>query len=127
MSAMLPNKHCAAILRSAVLAIAMIVVMPAAASACAMPELNPDLRLQKAKANASHIVVGSLTPSHRVSRTHGSIVPQKVERGARRKRFATIGYFIPCVYESQAVKKARFYLVEVKTGNFMILAIEAIK
>jgi hypothetical protein len=127
MSAMPLNKYFAVILRSAVLAIAMIFVVPAAASACAMPELNPDLRLRKAKANASHIVVGGLTPSHRVSRTHGYIVPQKVERGARRKRFVTIGYFIPCIYESQAVTKARFYLVEVKAGNFMILAIEAIK
>ena len=86
------------------------------------------LRLQRARVNATVIVIGELRPDRKISPLNAHVVARQTLRGEARRRYETMGFSDHCIYRAEHIRLAKFYLYEPSRshpGNFMIMAIEA--
>jgi hypothetical protein len=74
-------------------------------------------------------VIGELRPDRKISKLNGHIVPKSIIKGKAYRRFDVIGFAYAGVYELDPIKRAKFYLSEVRGRShgrgYLILAIEA--
>jgi hypothetical protein len=98
--------------------------------ACTLPE-SPQAaaaRLQQARAKAAVIVQGDLRPARNIAPTSAYIIAKRTLRGKAHRRYYSMGFIQPCIYRSEPIRNAKFYLYEIgRPGNYMIAAVEMTK